>query len=136
MKANKLRIGNLVLNEYLDEKYVVRISPFKVHLSDSGDDDESVKQCKYNEIEPIQLTEDWLLKFGFKKKINKRFGNAEMFQICNKYIIAKPWGENLKLFNNTLSRGFLLDVIYVHQLQNLYFALTGEELLPIGGRLT
>ena len=65
------------------------------------------------DIEPIQLTEKWLLKLGFKP-FNKDF-------VLNGIII------------HTRKRGFILRksvpiIMHVHQLQNLYFALTGEEL--------
>lgn len=124
LTANELRLGNLVFNKMREINQVC----FKI-TNTSENSGMKINGISERFIQPIPLTEDWLLKFGFNKKINTRFCNAEMFQICNKYIIAKPWGKNLMMFNNTLSRGYLLDVKYVHQLQNLYFALTGKELL-------
>jgi hypothetical protein len=64
-------------------------------------------------FEPIPLTEEWLLKFEFKR-FSKDFSK--------KGIII-----------HTRKRGYVLrksvpDILYVHQLQNLYFALTGQEL--------
>ena len=65
-------------------------------------------------IKPIPLTEEWLLKFGFK-----RFGKDTFYLGCIKihhrirgFIIAKRYAQ----------------INSVHQLQNLVFALTGKEL--------
>ena len=63
---------------------------------------------------PIPLTEDWLLKFGFK--IENCYENNKASK--NKIIIT--YGEN---FFYGITR-----LIYVHELQNLYFALTKTEL--------
>jgi len=68
---------------------------------------------------PIPLTEEWLLKFGFLRTKNKlvlRTGNynfnfdGRMFTISH---ITSSWMTYIE---------------QVHQLQNLYFALTNEEL--------
>lgn len=66
-------------------------------------------------IRPIPLTEEWLKKFGFKKFKN-----------------YNDWSKGGFILHGR-KRGFVLrksapDVKSVHQLQNLYFALTGEEL--------
>ena len=65
-------------------------------------------------IEPIPLTEEWLLKFGFKK-------NSEFYENGKVILIEE---------NNSFHLAFLncSSIKYVHQLQNLYFALCGEEL--------
>ena len=70
-------------------------------------------------IEPIPLTEEWLLKFGFEK--NK---NSDLYFRLNNY---EYFIEN-GIIDNGYSRMNEISVKYVHQLQNLYFALTGKEL--------
>ena len=74
----------------------------------------------YEELEPIPLTEEWLLKFGFKED--------------GHYNSAKRW---MGIFNQpliqcngyfTIPNYFSTEIKYVHTLQNLYFALTCEEL--------
>jgi hypothetical protein len=70
-----------------------------------------------NECQPIPLTEEWLEKFGFEySDLNGDSGLWKIppFQIYGKY--------------NQFIYDYRLDVNYVHQLQNLYFALTGQEL--------
>jgi hypothetical protein len=80
---------------------------------------------------PIPLTEEWLLKFGFKKDLDGSFvfGLLSMFK-------DKRLKQNVYIYTEStqsLSDGQWvvindLKLQYVHQLQNLYFALTGEEL--------
>lgn len=84
---------------------------------------------------PIALSEDWLLKFGFKKQHS--YGSTNLWTIkikglCFSIYEIPPFREDKEkpgkwaLVNHTLN--YDLHYKYVHQLQNLYFALTGEEL--------
>lgn len=65
---------------------------------------------------PIPLTEQWLIDFGILNSKNWSW---------NGYTI-EYWVED----GDTAC--FVASADYVHQLQNLYFALTGEELLKGG----
>lgn len=74
---------------------------------------------------PIPLTEEWLLKLGFEKTLNQyrietnvntRNGNNVPFIILD---IDGFEYDDLRLQTK---------IKYVNHLQNLYFALTGEEL--------
>lgn len=104
MKANELRVNNWV---YCIEDHVnIEILPSDVQLA--------------GQFKPILLTEEWLLKFGFeevelsipRKWNNKKFRIRENHP--NRYFVSYKYGH--------------VELIHVHQLQNLYFALTGEEL--------
>ena len=126
MKANELRIGNLIIGEYTHDydrkeqllcKVVVIDSVGETQHSIWVDSNSSVET--FDDFKPIPLTEDWLKRFGATKYYN------------DTYHIAFMW--IIKIDNNTwevrVNLDFLLcDIQYVHQLQNLYFALTGEEL--------
>jgi hypothetical protein len=70
------------------------------------------------EHEFIPLTEEWLLKFGFNKWKDKKIWTCKKVMI---YFHAKEEFCFGRASNRTKLK-------YVHQLQNLYFALTGEEL--------
>lgn len=106
IKANELRIGNLIYNTKGNVSEV-NIEALAYILK------EPHHQCK-----PIPLTEEWLLKFRFEK-------DGGIFH--NEIVLY----ENTKRFSynaNYFEHDNLIDIKYVHQLQNLYFALTGEEL--------
>lgn len=66
-----------------------------------------------NALHPIELTEEWLLKLGFKPFVKD-------FTLKGIIIHKRKRGWVL--------RKSVPEIKYVHQLQNLYFALKGEEL--------
>ena len=80
-------------------------------------------------IKPIPLTDEWMFKFGFKKH-KSGIGGADMWQGMNGWSL----GDSGWLFRGNSKSGLKLvgyfntTINYVHQLQNLYYALTGEEL--------
>lgn len=120
MKANELRIGNYAL--------------YPSSNLENGEDIIEVIKVTSNDIKELELkyilyaiplTEEWLVRFGFKvgnhKQFNKwinEYENSSLFVDDNYYGIAI---NGIDVW--TISRK-----LYVHQLQNLYFALTGEEL--------
>ena len=72
-------------------------------------------------INPIPLTEEILLEFGFFKKL----GNYELENF--RFHISQPMNFDGFVFCEGYS--VITDKIqFVHQLQNLYFDLTGDEL--------
>ena len=80
-------------------------------------------------MEPIKLTVDWLIKFGFEKFV---FEYEEGDEIT--YVLEKKNGHQFVLsddFQPMDGEIAMLDykLLYVHQLQNLYFCLTAEELI-------
>jgi hypothetical protein len=133
MTANELRIGNFIM--YSDIKKIFDVNLwFFAELK--------TKVSWINDFEPIPLTEEWLEKFGFELKDYESFeaeNEIHDYEIVMTYDKEKKysidyWKESeycqLCFFdenyeNRKLINGF---VQYVHQLQNIYFALTGEEL--------
>jgi hypothetical protein len=131
MKAEELRIGNFILdNEAEPTKKIYwrveqinqyRIGDKRIGVLFRGGSCWTVMDC----IEPIPLTEEWLLKFG---------------------LIELYWSEDNSNLNKDIQVGYFnndfineeitlrykkkvdFKIRYVHQLQNLYFALTGTEL--------
>ena len=79
-------------------------------------------------VKPIELNEDWLLKFGFKRNETFCFlhikSGLELMNVADKYFRAHYRG----------GKGIEADINYVHQLQNLFFALSGTELQTSGCR--
>lgn len=130
IEASELRIGNLVkINNPTYRKndtgktfHILKIDSENDSCNGVCIDDmpyaESFGQfLKY--IEPIPLTEEWFIKLGFQL-----FGNDDPLDRYWTTNILKGSIEELSL-KYTLSG---IKIKYVHQLQNLYFALTGEEL--------
>lgn len=79
-------------------------------------------------IKPIPLTEEWFLKFGFEKEQVCAPGIAEWDEFYLNKVTISAIGVNMTGYKFGGGDTPLVDVRYVHQLQNLYFALTGTEL--------
>lgn len=139
MKPTELRIGNYVYYEHTTH-IVSGVHGNKVYswwVKDgqpvieyeakdiSGTQVENPYIDVISQHEPIPLTEEWLVKFGFKITGQTPHPNN----------IWTVYGEECKFELEHIISFFLYDnkcfgteVKYIHQLQNLYFALTGEEL--------
>ena len=110
MKAQELRIGNLVKIEGENHKLYDIFGTGQIGTVRLGIN----YMSNIGEIEPIPLTEEWLVKFGFKP-------------------LSNDWQKD-GIIIHTRKRGYVLRksvpiVKYVHNLQNLYFALIGKELI-------
>jgi hypothetical protein len=131
MEAKELRIGNWVKESGISSRKNTT-DPYQCELSDMN---------YYPFLEAIPLTEEWLLKFGFysgftgisefSMDVNKSkhdLNAIDTFRIYNSCDLWHP--EILSITDISEPNDFLAlnAVRYVHQLQNLYFALTGEEL--------
>lgn len=121
MNAKELRIGNLVNTT----KGVAKIGIIDESINGefcgivSNDDESIYMRLPYDgEIQPIPLTEEWLLKFGFNKFPASNLWDRDDFWTLYYSTEKKKW-----IFDH-----LEMSIKYVHQLQNLYFALTGEEL--------
>lgn len=84
---------------------------------------------------PIPLTEEWLLKFRFKEIVFTQDRNREwlkMFEIEETdelFSLCFYPEKNICYLNFDVGYGNnVLNIEFVHKLQNLYFALTGSEL--------
>ena len=122
MNANELRIGNYV-DLYSTTAQVCR------HDFNT----ESPKGLAVDRGEPIPLTEEWFIKLGLKTKCfaytdsngTPFFGWAETHQSRLKFYSVNNGVVWICRINDKVD---LCEIKHVHQLQNLYFALTGEEL--------
>ena len=102
MKANELRIGNYVMYSSL-----IQVNGYKI------------AECEEypTRFAPIPLTREWLIKFKFEE-LEK---DCRTFFKKGKFKVELSNGGNVYYNRNIF-------ISSVHQLQNLYFALTGEEL--------
>jgi hypothetical protein len=123
IKANELRIGNLIQTKYEGIVQVININSEKFDYVDirkqtyNGIGRYDIKSCT-----PIPLTEEWLIKFGFKKPAHS--WNGDIFHLTEWDEFPLNWAVAMDKNGAIL----VLKLKYVHQLQNLYFALTGKEL--------
>lgn len=145
MTPQELRIGNLLYRskewyreypEYKNQEYLIEVN--KITYDELLKDDYIINGEYLRLLVPIPLTEEWLLKFGFHEDnyglFEKVKNNAEYKSGCEIEVWIKQciidsdivWdyciGEDISNVTH------LAYIKYVHQLQNLYFALTGQEL--------
>jgi len=131
MEAQELRIGNLV--------YAKTISHHKDAICSITGLTHKGIYVKYGrgniipiKINPIPLTEEWLLRFGLTLGYSRcgYYIPNWMFDFTAFTGIGlngnKKW-FNVYFINGEIKQAFY-SIYYVHQLQNLHFALTGEEL--------
>ena len=139
MKAKEYRLGNLAKDALTNETLIC--------CGLNCDTDGKNTQINYSVIdrskyplpngwraEPIPLNKDWLLKFGFKRYAKEYVYyikvdcyltivvDGDDFSISLLDFDIEDYGERSDYITPNLSTK------HVHQLQNLYFALTGEEL--------
>lgn len=86
-------------------------------------------KIKVFDLERIPLTEEWLVKFGFVENKDNLYGK-------NWLSPTYGYGKKIRILPCVNKINYLwqysdynsITIKYVHQLQNLYFELTGEEL--------
>lgn len=116
MKLNhkEFRIGNLV--EY--DGRVFEIDSVSEVLPTLNTIEFGIGVVDWNNLKPIPLTEDWLVRFGFEVY---EFDHKEnQYRFKERLIVIRD--------GCFIDYGSSVSIKYVHTLQNLIFALTGTEL--------
>lgn len=118
MKAQELRISNVI--DFEGRNAIVKEID-SVGVKVVFDDGEDIWIDLF-QFQPIPLTEDWLIKFGFEKDEYDPYYDLLFFEVrfYEGAYVYNPISEYFPAYGIGLE--------YVHELQNLYFALTGEEL--------
>ena len=128
LTAKELRIGNYVTWEDDDIDNII------LQVTGIFDNGELLVKYKYTsslfheidtdieDVKPIELTEKWLIDFGFRKdeETNYRWFMEDW--------LAYDLDDNCIRTSDSWEFG---KKKYVHELQNLYFSLTGKELNQI-----
>lgn len=120
MDVRELRIGSLVQGE-----------PLKIHRYNVSSEGihkltgEGIRQIGLGnwKPDPIPLTEEWLKKFGFKK-----YSDVWDFWENSMWSLKQHKNKNAYWLQSCMEKVDCTRINYVHQLQNLYFALTNTEL--------
>ena len=123
MRAEELRIGNLVTRG--NKKHSFKIK--EIHESSVVLEVYSRTLWNITIIEPIPLTEEWLVKLGFEYR--DYYKNYRI--MAGDYYNSVQLRDGKWLYNGDSSDAQcygIREVQYVHTLQNLYHALNDEEL--------
>jgi hypothetical protein len=130
MGTNELRINNYVLFSEDSTVFIVN------EVNESGlsvANEDEVTWIEIQEFEPIPLTEEWMVKFGME--LYDGFSSTRVLRLnrnpLDTSILTYNVVEGLLRFSNGHNKGsdLIPYVKYVHQFQNLYFAITGKDLL-------
>jgi len=140
MKSTELRIGNLIQTEKYGVKIEVKaiFGKYGLECGNSGNDyDDYSPDIK--DVKPIPLTEEWLIKFGFEAystHVNyielQIKSNKPSNHVVIRYGLQRDY---FNIFNHSecdfTEMQYLTEVKFVHQLQNLFYCLSGGEELTI-----
>lgn len=139
------RIGNLVRYEgsYDDERFF-EIHTIAEEFPTLNTIEFGIGVVDWNNLKPITLTDKWFEKFGFTKEKAKLYEDTfEDFYVRQVYdykycFFYRAWLDNWTLYIEYTDSPFPHDtdkkypiafsIKYVHQLQNLFHALTRKEL--------
>lgn len=139
MDKRELRIGNYIAYCDMDIYKVVGFDDFGIDFNDDGE----IIYDGYENFEPIPLTEEWLIKFGFKLLRKDEFNDYTQIvygksiipgdeEHPEKLVIYLPFNKcEIGEYNprdDDYSYVLNIDIDHVHQLQNLFYALTKTEL--------
>ena len=143
MKATELRIGNLVYGiNRRSEVHLPNETPLKVWQIEifncevlppdkNPAEAESYLKISNVDITGIPLTDKWLLKLGFTFKVEELGARFYERQVGIDFISFSKdghWNINSGKSYWYMDRNFKSPK-YVHELQNLYFAMTGTDLI-------
>ena len=137
MKANDLRIGNWIRYE---NKLVQVVQLSSLMILCQRDENQFLVNHEPEIFQPIELTEEILLKIGFKKErqllsylfyLDYEIDKDNIILV--KYIIYPKAPSLLKIIASQGGNYECFEFIkrgikYLHQLQNAYYCLTGQEL--------
>ena len=121
MKANEFRIGNIVCDQLGLVGNIITLYKSAVLVKMEF----STTKTDYKGIYPIEITEEWLLRFGFRTFDGTIYG----LRIGNYHIqiyYYDCWNLTIESDNEKCE---LQNYWAVHNLQNIIFEITGEELI-------
>lgn len=128
IKRNELAYGNWVLSmsQYV---HITDIGTYGIYFDYDGSYNEELDES-YERIQPIPITEELLLKIGFKKE-----------KFCDYMMNIGKYSIRINTYSNTIGRDWTVhidngdcdtilsaDIQYVHQLQNAVYFAIGKEI--------
>lgn len=115
-----LRIGNWITVSDVIYR-VTKVSATKVHFEGHK------AGFSQEDLHPIPLTQEILEKAGFKKRVKTDLYD----KIPDEGFTYHLYSYKIMLFHspdNTLCHWLNTRIVYLHQLQNFYYCLTGREI--------
>lgn len=132
MIRKQLRIGNLVdLGNRIAK--VIDIGHLSCTVVDLEETQDTLED--YERTKGIPLTDEWFIKWGFFKDGEYWSKEIDDYKYCFRY---RDWAKNWAFYQEFTDSPFpeddgkkypiSFDIEYVHQLQNLWFALLHKEI--------
>lgn len=122
MKTNELRIGNLISHNIYGICEITALDYESICIQRT---DQDIKEWfDIEDYEPVVLTEYWLLKYRFEWSIFHQAYHKEGFDYDLNSLYKG--GFDLTTFKRQM---VILELQYVHQLQNIYFELKKLDLI-------
>ncbi len=151
MEANELRIGNYICRQSEDDgevvdtfepEQIIGVGPayygegYVAYFAVKEGQSHAENLRLFN---PVKITPEWLIKLGFNitwsgqgdgttLAIEGKAFNIHTHDASKGYVFAREYSRDGNTKWNHIGYPSTR-LIYIHQLQNLYFALTGEELV-------
>ena len=121
----ELRIGNIIQSDLGKPSKVITLGHNTIEVVPIGKD--NVNWVTVFRPEPIELTQEWLNEFGFKYDGDLHPNYTKENYIIEATLLRNGW--NLRqIMNKEDSLCIKSNFKFVHELQNLWFALKGKEL--------
>jgi hypothetical protein len=127
IQAHELRKGNCV-NLNGSSYYVSQIMWNELETMRVSGKDKTYIKCSYVEVEPIPLTPEILMNCGFIRQ--ERFHYSQVFTSKEGNFIINQLRDSCEISYGLDGNLAIISKreVGLHQLQNLYFALTAKEL--------
>ena len=119
MEPRELRIGNIVHHEQRGKDYTY------INSRDIQNIEEGTEWGKM--FSPLTLTEEWLVRLGFEDDGYMQIPPNRKYSFASEiYLIVSEDLQSVQISIGDATA--YIDCHHVHELQNLYHALTGKEL--------
>ena len=121
MDAKTLRLGNIVRSK---TNGIGKVEQVGSSINSNYVEGRSIDGNYWeNSFLPVEITPKWLIDFGFTPKTKLSGHNG--FYLDGWYLIKE---KDIYQFIPAGSSQIMKEIKYLHELQNLFFAITGREL--------
>lgn len=140
MEIKNLRIGNLLTWKDQEEVSTEAILTYVGGVLNDciwlewvwADGEADNTDCDLDSVKGIEITDDWLIDFGFKKDNNGNYWIDLQTHYLELMLSNGHWyptyAQVPEMSHEDEQRISINRIEFVHELQNLFFALTGTEL--------